>query len=165
VTQGRRETLRRTYLRLGSGELAAAAAFVFVCVTVVIPRLGDRADHAALWSALIPLLVVLVQAGAYWLLARGWVAQRPMPAAFAGLYHLFRVADAVLLIVGLAGLLAWFPDRPGAAVTVVAIWGFGVVEYINYFLVRLSYPIPRWFTMVGQWRTPQLIRDIGSAKR
>ncbi|MFW2242373.1 hypothetical protein ACVH9Z_23805 [Rhodococcus opacus] len=59
----RRETLRRKYLSLGTGELAAAAVFAAVSVVAVMPRVEIRQDSAALWSALIPLLVLLVQAG------------------------------------------------------------------------------------------------------
>lgn len=58
----RRETLRRKYLSLGTGELAAAV-FAAVSVVAVMPRVEIRQDSAALWSALIPLLVLLVQAG------------------------------------------------------------------------------------------------------
>ena len=71
-------SLRRRYLSLGLGELAAAGVFAAVAVSVVMPRLEGPHDSAALWSALAPLLVVLVQAGVYWLLARGWVEQAPM---------------------------------------------------------------------------------------
>jgi hypothetical protein len=156
--------LRRRYISLGTGELAAGAVFAAVAVTTVIPRLDDHEDQAALWSALIPLLVVLVQAGAYWLLARGWVERRPMPAALAALYRAFRVADAVLLVVGLVGVLVWLPGRPGAAVAVLATWLFAVVEYLNYFVVRLAYPVGRWLSTVGQWRTPRLVQDVRSAR-
>lgn len=33
---------------------------------------------------------------------------------------MFRVADVILLIIGLAGVMAWLPGHLGAAVTVVA---------------------------------------------
>lgn len=55
------DALRRKYLSLGTGELVAAVVFAMVAVTVVGPRLGRPAE-AALWSALAPLLLVLVQA-------------------------------------------------------------------------------------------------------
>ena len=86
----RRVVRRRKYLSLGVGELAAAVVFA-----VVLPRLVGEDDRRALWCALIPLLVVLVQAGSYWLLARGWVARRAMPAPLATVYRGFRWADAL----------------------------------------------------------------------
>lgn len=156
----RREALRRKYLNLGVGELAAASVFGFVAVTFVMPRLEGPHDYAALWSALAPLLVILVQAGFYWLLARAWVERAPMPAAVAGIYRVFRIADIVLLSSGLVGILVWWPDSLGTALLVTVVWSFGVVEYLNYFLVRLSYPVDRWFASVGQWRAPRLVQDV-----
>lgn len=150
-------------MSLGTGELAAGAVFAAVAVTTVVPRLTGHEDQVALWSALIPLLVILVQAGTYWLLARGWVEQGKMPAALAAIYRAFRVTDPALLMAGLVGVLMWLPDRPGSVATVVAIWLFGVVEYVNYFVVRLAYPVGRWFRAVGQWRTPRLVQDIRDA--
>lgn len=48
---------------------------------------------------------------------------------------------------------------------VVGVWVFGVLEYVNYFVVRLSYPIHRWLTTVGQWHTPQLVQDLNTTPR
>lgn len=160
----RRQSLRRKYLSLGLGELAAAAVFAAVAVGVVMPRLEGSRDSAALWSALAPLLVILVQAGVYWLLARGWVELEPMPARLAALYRVFRVLDVLLLAIALLGVVIWLPDHSGAAVGVVAVWAFGVVEYVNYFVARLAYPLRRWPFEVGKWRRPKLVRDLNSAR-
>ncbi|MGW6655943.1 hypothetical protein [Rhodococcus sp. NPDC055024] len=157
-------SLRRRYLSLGLGELAAAGVFAAVAVGVVVPRLEGPHDSAALWSALAPLLVVLVQAGVYWLLARGWVEQAPMPARLAALYRAFRVLDIVVLAVGLLGVLIWLPDHFVTAAVIMVVWAFGVVEYVNYFVARLAYPLRRWPFEVGKWRTPQLVRDLHSAR-
>ena len=159
----RRPELRRKYLSLGLGELVAALVFAAIAAAVVAPRFSGDTDAAALWSALIPLLVILVQAGVYWLAARNWVDRGPMPAAWAGAYRLFRVADAVMLAAGLLGVVVWWPDSVGAALLVLAVWAFGVLEYVNYFVVRLAYPIGRWFTTVGEWRTPRLVQDLRGA--
>ena len=157
-------SLRRRYLSLGLGELAAAGVFAAVAVSVVMPRLEGPHDSAALWSALAPLLVVLVQAGVYWLLARGWVEQAPMPARLAALYRVFRVLDVLLLAIALLGVVIWLPDHSGGAVGVVAVWAFGVAEYANYFVARLAYPLRRWPFEVGKLRRPQLVHDLHSAR-
>ena len=160
----RRKSSRRRYLSLGLGELAAAAVFAAVAVGVVMPRLEGPKDSAALWSALAPLLVILVQAVAYWLLARGWVEQAPMPARLAALYRVFRVLDVLLLAIALLGVVIWLPDHSGAAVGVVTVWAFGVAEYANYFVARLAYPLRRWPLEVGKLRRPQLVHDLHSAR-
>ena len=48
-------------------------------------------------------------------------------------------------------------------VLLVIIWLFGVIEFINYFVMRLAYPINRWFAVVGQRRTPRLMLDVRSS--
>ena len=159
-SQHRWDRVRRRYLSLGTGELAAAVVFVALAVTVVIPRLDSRRDATALWFALVPLLVVLLQAGVYWLWARNWVGHTTMPPTLATTYRVFRVVDPVLFVGGLVGVLVCWPDRLGAALTIAAVWVFGVVEYVNYFIVRLAYPAAQWLTTVGQRRTPRLARDL-----
>lgn len=156
---------RKRYLSLGLGELTAAAVFALVAVVGITPRLASSTAVLALWCALAPLLLVLVQAGAYWLLARGWVGVGPMPSHLARLYRLFRVVDPLLLLAGLVGVLVWWPDELWAALLVMAVWVFGVIEYLNYFVVRLSYPASEWFAKVRERRRPRLMKDVGLAGR
>lgn len=154
-----REAIRRRYLRLGAGELFAAAVFAYLALAT-IPHTSDGDGRLALWSALTPLLVILVQAGLYWCLARSWVARRPMPAGLATLYRTFRAVDLVLLLVGIIGVITWAPDHTLLTAGIVAIWLFGVVEFANYFVVRLAYPPRRWLRTVGRWRKPRLVLDM-----
>lgn len=159
TTQERRDARGRRYLNLGVGELVAAVVFA-----LVLPRLVDGPDRRALWAALIPLLAVLLQGGTYWLLARGWVGRSVMPSGLATLYTGFRRLDPVLLLGGLVGVLVWLPERPGGVVAVVGVWVFGVVEYVNYFVVRLAYPPARWWRGVKERRTPRLVLDLRGAR-
>jgi len=159
----RRTELRRKYLSLGTGELTAAILFAAVAALGVVPLVDGERAEAALWAALVPLLAVLVQAGVYWLLARSWVGRGTMPAGLAALYRVFRGVDVVLLAIGLAGVLVWLPEESRTRLLVVGVWVFGVVEYVNYFVVRLSYPASRWWGTVGQWRTPRLVQDVRDA--
>lgn len=158
--QQSRHRLRRRYLSLGAGELAAAGAFLLVSVGVVAPWFGDGVRSLALWCAVIPLLAVLVQAGLYWLFARSWVVIGAMPSHIAAVYRILRVGDAAILGAGLIGIILWSPHDVGLTVLLAAIWVFAVIEYLNYFVVRLSYPVGRWLTLVKRWRAPQLVRDM-----
>ena len=163
MSDERCDRLRRTYLRLGTGELAAAAAFTFLGVVVVAPRLPGG-DDRALAGALLPLVLVLAQAGTYWLLARSWVARSTMPSGIATAYRALRIVDVAALTLGLVVVVAALPASSAAAVVVVGIWLFGVIEYVNYFVVRLAYPADRWLREVGRWRTPQLVHDLRRAR-
>jgi hypothetical protein len=164
ASRDRRESLRSRYTSLGTGELAAAATFVAVASLIVTPRL-QSGDAAAMWAALTPLLVILVQAGAYWLLARRWLARSRMPASVAVAYRMLRVVNVVILVAGLLGVLIWLPADGLIAFVVLLVWAFAVVEYLNYFIVRLAYPVLEWPSAVVQWRRPRLAKDLAAARR
>lgn len=149
-----RTTTSRRLLRLGTGELVAAAVFALVAARGVA---GSPGAAPAVWNALIPLLAILVQAGVYWLVRSR--ASR-LPPAMVAIYRVFRVLDGALLVLGLAGIVLWWPAEPSLAAVVVAVWLFGVVEYLNYFVVRLAYPPARWLSEVGRRRTPRLMKDL-----
>lgn len=152
--------LRRQFLSLGLGELFAAVVFA-----VFAPRAPFvAADHAAaaLWFALIPLVFILVFAGIYWLIARRRIP-RPLPRGTARAYQVLRLAIPVVLAASGIGIVLTWPGLSPSAFLIVVVWLFAVVEYINYFLVRLSYPWSTWAGQIGRWSTPRLVRDIRAA--
>lgn len=151
--------IRARYLSLGLGELTASAVFALVAATTAASLLSARAERA-LWWALIPLLAVLVQGGAYWLAARRWVGRAPMPARVAATFRALRWLNPALLGAGLVGAVSSWPHQPLAAVVVGGVWAFGVLEYVNYFVVRLAYPAHRWLVGVRRRRRPALVRDL-----
>ncbi|RXZ85993.1 hypothetical protein ESP50_12350 [Agromyces atrinae] len=160
----RRARVLARYRSLGSGELFAAAVFAFLAWFAVAPWLSSR-ESLALVSALVPLLVVLVQAGVYWLLARAWVGRGSMPTSLARLFGALRIFTAVLLAIGLVGVIAWWPSRGLVAALILGVWAFGVVEYINYFVVQLARPISAGTSATNWLRTPRLVRDMRAAGR
>ncbi len=83
-----------------------------------------------------------------------------MPSNLARLYRVFQIMDPLLLMAGLVGVLVWWPDNPWVAALVLFVWAFGVIEYLNYFVVRLSYPASEWMAKVRQLRRPRLVKDI-----
>jgi hypothetical protein len=82
-----------------------------------------------------------------------------MPRALARIFLVIRAIDVAVLGLGLLGLIIWWPRSTGVAIGLLAVWLFGVVEYVNYFVVRLAYPPGRWLTSVGQRRVPRLLQD------
>lgn len=162
-TDNRRSALRRKYLSLGLGELAAVAVFVYAALAVIAPRLGSTQAGVSFVVGVAPLILVLSQAGAYWLLARTWVLIRPMPRGLARLYRTFQVLDVFVLAAAGTYIAFHLSSTRSAGVLTVAVWLFAVVEFANYYVVRLSYPWGHWLTMVGQWRTPRLILDVRTA--
>lgn len=158
-----RARLRRRYLSLGLGEWAAAAVFAVVAATTVAPRLDGRGAQA-LWWALAPLLLVLLQAGAYWWLARRWVGLRPMPSGVARAFRVCRVLGPPLLLMGAVGILVNHPAGVAGALLVWVVWLFALVEYLNYYVVRLAYPAGRWASSVTRWCPPRLVLDLRTSQ-
>ncbi len=56
----------------------------------MLPRLTP-AKARALWGGLAPLLIVLVEAGIYWLAARTWTPHSTMPRAMARAHQALRL--------------------------------------------------------------------------
>lgn len=156
---------RHRYLSLGLGELTALLVFALVPLIGIRGFLTATGALVALWFALAPLLFILLQAGAYWLLARNWVGSGSMPIPLARIYAGMRIIDPLVLVLGLVGVLLNLPSAPSAVALVALVWVFGAAEYANYYIVRLSYPLQDWPASVMQGRTPRLIKDIRAALR
>ena len=150
--------LRRRCLSLGTGELVAAAVFALFLGFGLDPIAYDD-EVNALWFALGPLLFILVQAGIYWLIVRSRVPH-PLPPGVAAVYRVLRVLNPFVLAAGAVGVALSLDGPTPAIVLFAAIWLFGVIEYVNYFIVRLAYPVSSWLAEVGRWSTPRLVRDI-----
>lgn len=157
-----RTAIRRRYLSLGLGELAAAAS-VGVVWYLVVRRYDDTATVVV---ALAVLAWVLVQGGAYWLVALRWIPGGRMPSSVASIHRVFRIVNIGMLAGAAAGIVWWFPSSSvPARVFGVLLWLFAVAEYVNYFWVRLSYPSSQWVTGVRAWRPSRLARDLSAPKR
>lgn len=160
MDQYRRDYLRRRYSSLGWGEWLAACVFAFVAAFSLDGVWGALDARAAVWWALMPLLAVLLQAGAYWLAARSWVGTGRMPRALAQAILAVRTLNVGLLGVSLVGIVATWPSTVLGGMVAIAIWLFAVAEYVNYFVVRLAYRPDRWWRGVRGRRTPQLMLDV-----
>jgi hypothetical protein len=78
--------------------------------------------------------------------------------------HQAHTGDAGLPALGLVGIVLWWPTEPLASAAVLAVWLFGVIEFANYFVVRLAYPPTQWLAQVGRRRTPQLMKDLALSR-
>ncbi len=87
-----------------------------------------------------------------------------MPLSVARLYRAFQVLDVLGLLAAGVYIAVDLSSTGWAGTMAVLVWLFAVVEFTNYYLVRLSYPWATWFTTVGQWRTPPLVKDLRAAE-
>ena len=87
-----------------------------------------------------------------------------MPRWVAATCAALRVLNPALLLAGLFGLVVTWPASAPLAWSLLGIWGFAVIEYVNYYVVRLSYQPLAWFARVGEWRKPRLVQDLDAAR-
>jgi hypothetical protein len=87
-----------------------------------------------------------------------------MPAAVALTYRILRVLTVGALVAGLIGIIVWWPGDTAAGLLVAGAWVFGAVEYVNYYVIRLAYPVRQLLPGVRQGRTPRLVLDLRSAR-
>lgn len=91
---------------------------------------------------LYPLLVlsfILVQGAVYWfILLRRMSTPKFLLAYVGNIYRILKIIDAILLCIGIPIIILNYGN---IAVTTfsVFIWLFSVIEWINYYVVRLSY--------------------------
>lgn len=83
-----------------------------------------------------------------------------MPRALARIYLTLRWVTPLILILSAMGLAMWWPSLPQIRVLGVSAVTFGVIEYLNYFILRVSYPVATWWHDVRRLRQPRLIRDV-----
>jgi hypothetical protein len=129
------ETLRRRFLSLGLGEIAAAA--IFVVVPFCLPFIASEDAEAAMWFAMSPLIFVLIQAGIYWLIARRHLPG-PFPCRAATIYRALRILDPFILFGCAIGVVGSWPGLSLSAFVAVVVWLFAVAEYMGM--------IPEWWT-------------------
>ena len=79
------------------------------------------------------------------------------------IYNVFKAIDQILLCIGLA-MIIFNDSKSFAAIISFAIWGFAVIEWINYYKIQLSYsfnPIVLFkYILQGELRKSRIAKEI-----
>ena len=159
-----KEKVRKELVSLCLGELAAILSF-WLCFFLLKNRLGD---WRSLFSILYPLSLltfILLQGSIYWAIL---IRRLSNPQFGSGnvpkIYGVLRILDLVLLISGFPFI---FWNAQSALVTILAtlIQFFALIEWVNYFLVRLSYslnPLVLWKRITkGKLEKSRIAKELG----
>ncbi|MCY7061638.1 hypothetical protein MK385_02465 [Streptococcus oralis] len=141
-----KEKVRKELVSLCLGEFTAVLSIWF-CFFLLKNRLGD---WRSLFSILYPLSLltfILLQGSIYWaILMRRLSKSQFGSASVPKLYGGFRMLDLVLLISGFP-FIVWNTQSILGTILATLIQLFALIEWVNYFLVRLSYslnPLVLW---------------------
>ena len=128
------------------GELAAVLSF-WLCFFLLKNRLGDWNDLISILYPLSLLTFILLQGSIYWaILIRRLSKLQFGSGSVNKLYVGFRILDLILLISGFP-FIVWNTQSIQVAIIATLIQLFALIEWVSYYLVRLSYslnPLVLW---------------------
>ena len=144
----KKRKLEKSLVSLCLGEFTAVLSFWF-CFFLLKNRLADWNSLVTILYPLSLLTFILLQGSIYWAIL---IRRLSNPRFGSGsgsvpkLYSGFRILDLVLLISGFP-FIFWNTQSVQVAILATLIQLFSLIEWINYFLVRLSYslnPLVLW---------------------
>ncbi|WP_139689952.1 hypothetical protein [Streptococcus oralis] len=138
--------VRKKLVSLCLGEFTAVLSFWF-CFFLLKNRLADWNSLVTVLYPLSLLTFILLQGSIYWAilirrLSKPQFGSGTVPKLYGGL----RILDLVLLISGFP-FIFWNIQSFQVAILAMLIQLFALIEWVNYFLVRLSYslnPLVLW---------------------
>ena len=128
-------------------------------------RLGDWMSLITILYPLSLLTFILLQGSTYWaILIRRLSKPQFGSGTVPKLYGCFRILDLVLLISGFP-FIVWNTQSVRVAIIATLIQLFALIEWINYFLLRLSYSLNLlvfWKRIVkGKLEKSRIAKELG----
>ena len=141
-----KEKVKKELVSLCLGEFTAVLSIWF-CFFLLKNRLGDVNSLVTILYPLSLLTFILLQGSIYWAilirrLSNPQFGSGNVPRIYGGL----RILDLILLISGFS-FIVWNTQSVQVAVLAALIQLFALIEWVNYFLLRLSYslnPLVLW---------------------
>ena len=160
----KKEKVRKELMSLCLGEFTAVLSFWF-CFFLLKNRLADWNSIVIILYPLSLLTFILLQGSIYWaILIRRLSNPRFGSGTVPKLYGGFRILDLVLLISGFP-FIVWNTQSVQVAILAMLIQLFALIEWVNYFLVRLSYslnPLVLWKRIIkGKLEKSRIAKELG----
>lgn len=135
-----KEKVRKELVSVCLGEFTAVLSIWF-CFFLLKNRLGDVNSLVTILYPLSLLTFILLQGSIYWAilirrLSNPQFGSGNVPKIYGG----FRILDLILLISSFP-FIVWNTQSVQVAVLATLIELFALIEWVNYFLLRLSYSL------------------------
>lgn len=162
-----KEKVRKELGSLCLGELAAILSF-WLCFFLLKNRLGDWKSLISILYPLSLLTFILLQGSIYWaILIRRLSNPQFGNGNVSKIYGVLRILDLVLVIAGFP-FIFWNTQSVQVAILATLIQLFALIEWVNYFLVRLSYslnPLVLWKRIgKGKLEKSRIARELGEGE-
>ena len=159
-----KEKVKKELVSLCSGEFTAVLSFWF-CFFLLKNRLADENSLVTILYPLSLLTFILLQGSIYWAilirrLSKPQFGSGNVPRIYGG----FRILDLVLLISGFP-FIVWNTQSFQVTILATLIQLFALIEWINYYLLRLSYslnPLVLWKRITkGKLEKSRIAKELG----
>ena len=159
-----KEKVRKELVSLCLGEFTAVLSFWF-CFFLLKNRLGDENSLVTILYPLSLLTFILLQGSIYWaILIRRLSKPQFGSENVPKLYGVLRILDLVLLISGFP-FIVWNAQSVLVTILATLIQLFALIEWVNYFLLRLSYslnPLVLWKRITkGKLEKSRIAKELG----
>ena len=159
-----KEKVRKELVSLCLGEFTAVLSLWF-CFFLLKNRLADWNSLVTILYPLSLLTFILLQGSIYWAilirrLSKPQFGNGNVPKIYGG----FRILDLILLISGFP-FIVWNTQSFQVAILATLIQLFALIEWINYYLIRLSYslnPLVLWKRITkGKLEKSRIAKELG----
>ena len=159
-----KEKVRKELMSLCLGEFTAVLSIWF-CFFLLKNRLGDWNGLISILYPLSLLTFILLQGSIYWaILIRRLSKPQFGSENVPKLYGVLRILDLVLLISGFP-FIVWNAQSVLVTILATLIQLFALIEWVNYFLLRLSYslnPLVLWKRITkGKLEKSRIAKELG----
>ena len=160
-----KEKVRKELVSLCLGEFTADLSF-WLCFFLLKNRLGDENSLVNILYPLSLLTFILLQGSIYWvILIRRLSKPQFGSGSVSKLYGGFRILDLVLLISGFPFIFWNTQSCISVAILATLIQLFALIEWVNYYLLRLSYslnPLVLWKRITkGKLEKSRIAKELG----
>jgi hypothetical protein len=136
--RSQQEKLKKELIKLGTGEFVAVVSF-WLCFFIMKTWIVDSKMMLLILYPLFVLSFILIQGSIYWFILLKRISNPSFLIKYTGnTYRILRVIDAALLCMGFLIFLKNGSNLIVKALSVFLLL-FSCIEWINYYIVRLSY--------------------------
>ena len=166
LKQNSKQKLKKELKQLAVLEAFNAVAFI----TLYFLRIPNLQEFSLIpFYPILLCSMILLQGAAYWKVCLDRVKEKKnRDEKTARIFSGFRWLDIFLLLIYLVILgLQWREPKSGWLIFGIGMYLFAIIEYLNYYFIRLSYPIVPFFRRLVRldFGKSQIAKEIEDYRR
>ena len=135
-----KELLKKKLTNLASGELAAVVVF-WMNFFLLKKWIFTTEAFISISFSLFLLTFILIQGSVFWWILIKRISNPGFVEKYTGkIYKILKKLDFILLAVGIFVILLSYGEFSTFIIS-FSIWMFALIEWINYYLLQLSYSL------------------------